>query len=135
MLEIFLRAIGKGQPVDGDGRTGPGNIPLPDGLTEEEAAARDAINMFSERGVAVKIFTSDESEKTAEQLREVGVSLQEDPLLTAIDGPQLQKLATTELAEITLAHTVIGSLTPQKSAALQLRSEKLDCLWVWLEIE
>lgn len=78
--------------------------------------ALDAINLFSERGVAVKIFAADEAEKTAVRLREAGVSLQEDPELLTVDGSQLEDLTTAELGEMALAHTVFGSLSPQKSA-------------------
>jgi magnesium-transporting ATPase (P-type) len=78
--------------------------------------AREAINLFSTHGVAVKIFAADEPEKTANRLRDAGVSLLEDPQLLTVDGPQLEGLTTAELAEIALTHTLFGALSPQKSA-------------------
>ena len=102
-----------------------GEWQLPDDLTplcrisfEEQVKpeARDAINVLSERGVAVKIFTADEPEKTASRLRDAGVSLLEDPQLLTIDGPQLEGLTTAELGQLALSHTIFGSLSPRQAA-------------------
>lgn len=78
--------------------------------------AADAINLFSQRGVAVKIFTPDQPEETSARLREAGVSLQEDPELITVDSADFEGLTTAELGDLALTHTVFGSLSPQNSA-------------------
>jgi cation-transporting ATPase E len=83
-----------------------------------KAEARDAVNLFGERGVAVKVFTGDEPQRTAEQLRAAGVRLPADPALTAVAGSQLVGLAGAELAEIAQSHSVFGSLSARQASLL-----------------
>ena len=80
--------------------------------------ARDGVNLFGERGVAVKIFTGAEPEKTAARLRAAGIRLPADPQLTAVDGADLAGLSGPDLAAMALTHSLFGSLSAQQASGI-----------------
>ncbi|MFF2848258.1 magnesium-translocating P-type ATPase [Streptomyces sp. NPDC058001] len=99
-------------PADERGLTFAGFVALRDALTP---TAADALKVFADRGVAVKILTGDHPGTAARACRDLGIDLGPGDLLTAdrIDG-----LTDAELARAASRTTVFARCTPEHKARI-----------------
>ncbi|MFJ6571184.1 magnesium-translocating P-type ATPase [Streptomyces sp. NPDC091292] len=99
-------------PADERGLTFAGFVTLRDALIP---TAADALKVFADRGVAVKILTGDHPGTAARACRDLGIDLGPGDLLTA---DRIDALTDAELARAASRTTVFARCTPEHKARI-----------------
>jgi cation-transporting ATPase E len=76
--------------------------------------AIEAIRMFAETGVDIKVLSGRAGEQTAAILRQAGLGSDSDMLLHTISGDELAAMDGEELAQAAEENTVFGHLRPEQ---------------------
>jgi magnesium-transporting ATPase (P-type) len=104
-------------------QTAEGLANLPEGLiplcrlhyTERvRPEAIEAIRMFAEAGVGIKVLSERATEQTAAILREAGLGSDRDMPLHTLSGDELAAMHGEELAQAVQKNTVFGHLRPEQ---------------------
>ena len=77
--------------------------------------AVETVRAFSQKGVSVKVFSSDEPKHTAAVLEQAGLSGPDDKPLRAISGHKLTTLDREQMARAAVENTIFGQVTPQQA--------------------